>query len=102
MSGAVFEMIGSVQADLFLLGGHHGEIGGRLYNPRTPISTAFLTLNLRGSTRVVLIATTVLLVVATADHVVAAIIIIILPIAAMVVKRGRDDSISIDYCYDCY
>ena len=51
VSGAVFEMIGSVQADLFLLGGHHGEIGGRLYNPRTPISTAFLTLNLRGSTR---------------------------------------------------
>lgn len=53
-------------------------------------------------TMVILIATTVLLVVATADHVVAAIIIIILPIAAMVVKRGRDDSISIDYCYDCY
>ena len=39
MSGAVFEMIGSVQADLFLLGGHHGEIGGRLYNPRTPINS---------------------------------------------------------------
>jgi hypothetical protein len=47
-------------------------------------------------TVVILLATVLVVVVATADHVVAAIIIIILPIAAMVMKRERDDSISID------
>ena len=51
-------------------------------------------------TVVILIGT--VLVVAKADHVVGAIIIITLAMAALVVKRGRDDSISIDYCYDCY